>query len=329
MVKSREIDEKSIQKLKKCILRLKKKWLCKIVSKPKQKRHLPFRRKSITIEIEMGDSGMKLAVFYHHIVEAAAQKACEVKEILQKLRAFGITAVEVDLADILAAEAAGKVFDAELREASIGISSIYGFYEFGKKIDEAAWKRHVELAKQLGSERIMIIPGFYSSTEETIQAKEREQMLAAMTQLCRYAASHGIVPTIEDFDDCMSPIATAEQMCWFLERIPELKVAFDTGNFMYSEEEELAAFEQLKTKIVHVHCKDRALVQAVPGEEEKQTIAGRCMYPAAVGSGVIAMEQIVKQLKQSGYEGFYTIEHFGAADQLEYMRASAEWLLAQ
>lgn len=270
---------------------------------------------------------MKLAVFYHHIMEAAAQTGRELEEVLQRVRAMGITAVEVDLADILAAEAKGRTFDVGFCQAGIEISSIYGFYDFGNTPDEAAWRRHVELAKQLQCERIMIIPGFYSSEKAQIQAMERDNMLDAMKQLCRYAAEQGVVPTIEDFDDRMSPIATAEQMLWFLERIPELRVTFDTGNFMYSEKDELEAWELLKSYVVHVHCKDRAVAYR-PGCEEKRTVADRAIYPAAVGGGVIAMEQLVKRLKQRGYDGIYTIEHFGVENQLNFIKASADWLLA-
>ncbi len=271
---------------------------------------------------------MRLSVFYHHVMEAAAQRQCALEDILQKLKEYGITAVEVDLADILAAEADGRAFDADLQQAGLGISSIYGFYDFGKYAEEAAWKHHVDVAKSLGCERVMIIPGFYSSEEDAVKAEERVRMLAAMQQMCRYAASQGTTPTIEDFDDCSSPIATAEQMHWFAERVPELKITFDTGNFMYSEQDELEAFELLRDKIVHVHCKDRALTYR-PACEEKRTIASRAMYPAAVGSGSIRMKELVQQLIAGGYDGYYAIEHFGAEDQLEFMKKSAEWLLAQ
>ncbi len=274
------------------------------------------------------ESSVKLSVFYHHVMEAAVQRQCAVEDILQKLKEYGITAVEVDLADILAAEGDGRAFGVDLQKAGLGISSIYGFYDFGRQTDEAAWKHHVDVAKSLGCERVMIIPGFYSSEEEAVRVRERERMLAAMQPLCRYAVRQGITPTIEDFDDCTSPIATAEQMRWFAERIPELKVTFDTGNFMYSEQDELAAFELLRDKIVHVHCKDRALTYR-PACEEKRTIAGRAMYPAATGSGAIRMKELVQQLIAGGYDGYYAIEHFGAEDQLEFMRRSAEWLLAQ
>ncbi|MDD6234541.1 MAG: hypothetical protein PUB17_05110 [Lachnospiraceae bacterium] len=38
------------------------------------------------------------------------------------------------------------------------------------------------------------------------------------------------------------------------------------------------------------------------------------------------MGEIIQQMLDCGYDGFFAIEHFGAADQLEYMKQSAEYL---
>ena len=81
------------------------------------------------------------------------------------------------------------------------------------------------------------------------------------------------------------------------------------------------AFELLKDRIVHVHCKDRFTEEKV-GCEMKMTVDGIKMYPAAVGDGCIKMHEIVSALEKRGYDGIYTIEHFGAEDQLEYIKRS-------
>ena len=50
------------------------------------------------------------------------------------------------------------------------------------------------------------------------------------------------------------------------------------------------------------------------------------MYPAAVGCGDIKMSEIISELESGGYGGIYVIEHFGAENQLEYMKKSADFL---
>lgn len=44
-----------------------------------------------------------------------------------------------------------------------------------------------------------------------------------------------------------------------------LKFTLDTGNFAYSDEDAVQAYEVLKDYIVHVHCKDRNVDPALTG----------------------------------------------------------------
>ena len=174
----------------------------------------------------------------------------------------------------------------------------------------------------------MIIPGFYNSTDVKIQEEQRNNMLIAMQKMCAYTLEKNLTPTIEDFDDINSPIATAEGMLWFADRIPSLKFTFDTGNFMYSNQDEITAFSMLKDKIIHVHCKDCSL-NFKPNCECKLTIANKEMYPAFVGDGIIKIKNIHTNLEKLNYNGIYTIEHFGAENQIDYMEYSAKYLLTK
>ena len=50
------------------------------------------------------------------------------------------------------------------------------------------------------------------------------------------------------------------------------------------------------------------------------------MYAIPEGGGCIPMKELVTSLLKSGYDDTFVIEHFGAQDQLAYMKQSAEWL---
>jgi len=264
---------------------------------------------------------MKKSVFYHHIAQAAQQRKIPIINALRQVHEMGIQMAELDLSDLKRDISIADM----LKNEGMGISSIYGFYDFGGSQDGSEGYYQAKLAKKLGCEKIMIIPGFYSSDSREKCKMEREKMLSKMCKMCEYADSLGIIPTVEDFDDSKSPIATAEQMLWFAERIPQLMITFDTGNFMYSGQSELYAFELLKDRIAHVHCKDRSKSKKI-GCEMKLTVDGEEMYPAPVGEGCIKMREIIAALEARGYDGIYTIEHFGAENQLEYIRKSAEFL---
>lgn len=263
---------------------------------------------------------MKISVFYQHICEAAEQTGRPLQDILSEVRGYGIQYIESDLDDILRDEE----YIARLNSADLKVSSIYAFYDFVHNIDSGRMIQHIQKATEAGCGRIMIIPGFYTDGDRSVR-EEREKMLCGMAELCKMADEKGIVPMIEDFDSDTSPIADAEGMLWYLERIPSLRVAFDTGNFMYSAKSEWDAFKMLRDKIVHVHCKDRCFdVKQNCGFTK--AVDGRLLYPAAVGSGCVKMGEIVDSLESGGFEGIYAIEHFGADAQMEYIKKSAEWL---
>lgn len=134
-----------------------------------------------------------------------------------------------------------------------------------------------------------------------------------------------ITVVIEDFDDRNSPIACVSGMKWFAEQVPGLCFTFDTGNFIIHGENIFAAWEELKDKVVHVHCKDRKISSDKPLQTQKNATPDikECYLPAAVGEGCIPIKELVYKMKEYGYRGYLAIEHFDAADQEAYMQKSA------
>jgi L-ribulose-5-phosphate 3-epimerase len=267
---------------------------------------------------------MYISVFYNHIVEASQQMGCSIDEVLKKVYSFGIERVEFDMAELTEpAEMYSK-----LQKAGLSVSSIYGFYDFGQNPDGTLGYAQVDKAIAMHANKIMIIPGFLKGSTKLECETEKQNMAKAMKQICEYADIHKVMVTIEDFDDKTSQIADSNGMLWFVEQIPSLRVTFDTGNFMYSSEQELVAFDKLKSRIAHVHCKDRSL-NKVEGEEPKANVEGVLMYSSPVGYGCIRMKEIIDLLKVMDYQGTLTIEHFGSLNQIDYMEKSARWIKSQ
>ena len=140
-----------------------------------------------------------------------------------------------------------------------------------------------------------------------------QAMRTALTELTQYAKPLGIQITLEDFDAVGSPCSRMNELLWFLRNVPDLKCTFDMGNFAFSYENVMEAYELLKRYIVHVHCKDR-------GSE------GNGLKSVPTGSGYIPVTQLVRKLKQAGYSGYLSIEHFGKLNQMESIEQSARFL---
>lgn len=288
-----------------------------------------------------GSEVIRLSVFFDHILQAEEQTGKHIPELLAEVKKAGISAVEINSTYLLEHLATLEM----LETAGLQVSCIYEFYalERGRETEKA--RRHIEIARKTKAGKILIVPGFFSvETEEFVNcvpdrekvwdylshSEKAQRMADGLREIVEMAGSRNIADTpitvvIEDFDDRNSPIACVSGMQWFAEQVPGLCFTFDTGNFIIHGEDIFAAWEELKDKVVHVHCKDRKISSDKPLQTQKNATPDikECYLPAAVGEGCIPIKELVYKMKEYGYRGYLAIEHFDAADQEAYMQKSA------
>lgn len=279
---------------------------------------------------------MTISVFYEHVAEAAEQENMSIPEVLSRICRAGITGVELDRARLSYDSQAEKY----IREAGMAVHGLYQFFDFGYRYtekDQREAQALVDDAVRLRAQ-VLVIPGFIREEDmDDIMRREQiihcehpgilpvvKKMAGALEEIAGYAKEKGVVVSMEDFDDFHSPAATAEGLLWFVRQVKGLTVAFDTGNFLYSGETAEEVLGRLLPYVKQVHLKDRALREN--DGEYREAISGRKMYPAAVGSGCIAMGEIVRRLQENGYDGNYAIEHFGSKHQLADMLDSVRYV---
>lgn len=276
---------------------------------------------------------MKISVFYDHILQAAEQSHRPVTELLCMAREVGIEAVEIRLEALLA----GDELPALLKEADLQVSCIYEFYEMGLHDEQEKGRRHIDTAARFGAEKILVVPGFLGRLEaERMHAhaksydkmaafmeknKHVQKMAEGLTAMVAYGKEKGVTVTVEDFDGRTSPVSRMYGILWFMKNVPGLKYTFDMGNFAFSDEDVLVAWELLKDYVVHVHCKDR-------GEDVsmKPKAVNRGLLSVATGSGYLPIAQLLAKLSTHGYDGYLAIEHFDAPDQVACIRQSVGFL---
>lgn len=288
-----------------------------------------------------GSEVIRLSVFFDHILQAEEQTGKHIPELLAEVKKAGISAVEINCTYLLEHPATLEM----LETAGLQVSCIYEFYalERGRETEKA--RRHIEIARKTKAGKILIVPGFFSvETEEFVNcvpdrekvwdylshSEKAQRMADGLREIVEMAGSRNIADTpitvvIEDFDDRNSPIACVSGMQWFAEQVPGLCFTFDTGNFIIHGENIFAAWEELKDKVVHVHCKDRKISSDKPLQTQKNATPDikECYLPAAVGEGCIPIKELVYKMKEYGYRGYLAIEHFDAAYQEAYMQKSA------
>lgn len=277
----------------------------------------------------------KISVFWDHIREAAEQQHDTLEAILEQIKGSGISGIEIEFDYFRENYSSVSTL---LEAFSLEVSCIYQFYDWGNHSDTEKGKQQVEMAKKVGAKRILVVPGFLSEEDTKAIAQAAEvndeavwafmdgntavrRMRDALKVITAYGEEKEVMVTLEDFDAENAPFARTAQLLWFMRQVPGLCYTLDMGNFVYSDEDVLSAYERLKDDIVHVHCKDRSMEC-----EKKHGKVFRGLGACAVGSGYMPIEMLLGKLKGQGYRGYLAIEHFGSRQQLNDIRQSALWL---
>lgn len=254
---------------------------------------------------------MQLCVFFAHIASMVKQGG-ELGEALSLAASLGVTGLDFKYEELRDSE---NELMPMLRERGMEVSCIYRFYDFPTTPlceDDLDLYR---LAKRVGCRRVMPIAcrGSHLEPEATWQA-----ILPPLRRLYDYGKSLGIASCMEDFDNDLSPFHTVAGLSRLMAEAPDCGCTFDTGNFIHAGEDVEAAYEVLRSRIVHVHLKDRLISHDGSGK--------RVLAPCAVGDGQIPVARILSRLREDGYDGAVSMEFFSVPDYREALIRSAEFV---
>lgn len=268
----------------------------------------------------------RLNIFLEHIYEACSQNDITLQEMLLQAHDMGYSGLECDL---------WRLDNRTLRSLFSGCgmtaASVYGHYDLAHDAPEVTREkalRHLEASAYFGADKILVIPGFIAPDDDRNAFFDRT--CARLSEICALARTYGVTVTVEDFDDVNSPCCDIAGLMRLLSGSDGLCWTFDTGNFAYVNEDPAEACGKLGKYLAHVHIKDRSRDIARADSDRsnvKADISGEMMYPCECGAGYVGTEALVKKLLAGGYAGDFSAEHFGAVDQREYMRRSAENIL--
>lgn len=266
----------------------------------------------------------KICTFYDHVTDISKQENIPIGEAMGEARKLGVELLEVSQNNLLGRE---DEVERELSQAGLGISSIPAYFHFGVDTDvEKQGAPTLAAARRFGVKRILVIPGFFQK-EDTSEQREIQiqNMIGCIDRLAELADKDGISLIMEDYDNVLAPFSTIEGVNRFVTQCEKLSCCFDTGNFRFSAQDELLAYETLKETITHVHLKDRAYSPAGPGHAIT-AMDGQELYPCPVGGGDLNLLEIMNRLKRDGYQGDFSVEHYGAGDMLNFLKKSVSWV---
>lgn len=258
---------------------------------------------SLVVGLCLRAEGLRLSIFAQHVEEIARQEKMPLAEAAAKVKSLGYDGV--DITTEMTAETV-RVF----RQAGFEIPCVIGWPKFEQGANATYCAETMAKAKFAGAKRIMLVPGFY--TNDVDRAAQFDTIVSRTRTFAEDAAKQGFSTAIEDFDDRKSPTCGRDQVAKFLAGAPTVGLVFDTGNFPFVGEDSQEAQRQFNDRIVGFHLKDR------PSAGSRASVS--------VGSGCVPMAEIIAAARTKGFDGWYTVEHFGATNMLEVATASAKYL---
>jgi len=276
---------------------------------------------------------MHISVFYHHVLKACESSPQSLPELLLQLRTCGVDGVYPDLNTLLI-DYNGTM--KQLNDAGLRICGMCETFHWEHGFSETDVRTFVDTAEQCGTDNILVVPGFLAKEEADVLRKiespadvaafmEQNHSVQSIRKALQftvdYAKTKGITVSLEDYDGWTAPYSRLVELQWWMEAVPGLGFTLDTGNFAFSDEDTFDACYRMRDHIVHVHCKDRGEnTSALPGS------FNRGLLPCAVGDGYMPIEKCIAYLKETGYTGGLTIEHYNVSDYKEAILRSANYL---
>jgi sugar phosphate isomerase/epimerase len=248
------------------------------------------------------------------VVEWIADNGGEHMEIVP----YGFTLVDnLELADAVRKKA--EEVGIELSNYSMPANFVQETEEeFEKEVERL--KEHVDLLNRMGIKHMRHdVTAFTLPPEKmTIAYFENSlpQIVEGSRRIADYAAQFGITTTIENHGVAVQASDRVQRVIALVDR-PNFKTTLDIGNFMCVDENSIVGVKKNLQYASLVHFKDfyfRPYYQDPGAGKWFKTSNGNFLRGAIVGQGDIEIREIINLIKDSGYDGYITVEFEGMED---------------
>jgi sugar phosphate isomerase/epimerase len=175
-------------------------------------------------------------------------------------------------------------------------------------------KKQVDIARDLGVKRMRHDVASRPIPEATIVnfLADLPKLVEACRDVADYAAQFGITTSVENHGYYTQASDRVQALVHAVDR-SNFRTLVDIGNFMCADENSVAAVKKNLPIASAIHLKDFYLR---PGNKEYgdgwfPTASGNVLRGAIVGQGDIDMWEVIRTIKQSGYDGYISIEFEG------------------
>lgn len=245
---------------------------------------------------------------------------------------LGFNGVELDWHELSEAEPGGlyepearDAMHAEAQKANVEIHCVAAHFLNNGNLnasDEAtrAQTRHaievgIELCRDLGA-TALLVPFFGTAT---LKLEQFAGLSEELKPLARGAATAGVTL-------CLESTLPAPQIVELCESInsPNVAAYWDMGNAMCWGLDPISEIQTLRRHIGRVHAKEFFRASGAPKAWQDSDYSG--LNAKALGQGSVPVREVIRALREAGYNGYITLETGAFGDRLESARAALKVL---
>lgn len=263
---------------------------------------------------------MKLGISTYSLYQALGSGEMSVADVIDYIAELGADHAEiVPLGfDLTKEPALIEIIRSRASERGIELSNYAIGAGFADLDDEAfaaeieRVKREVDIAAALGVKRMRHDVASSPDTSIGHFLRELPRLTDACRQIADYALQYGITTSVENHGYFIQHSDRVKALVQAVDR-PNFRTTLDVGNFMCVDENSAVATAANIGIASMVHVKDfyyRPSYRA-SGEGWFGTSGGNWLRGAIVGHGDIDMPQVLRIVKESGYDGYISIEFEG------------------
>lgn len=175
-------------------------------------------------------------------------------------------------------------------------------------------KHQVDIAHWLGTPNMRHDIASLPIPDSTIHNFNRDlpRLVEACREVADYASQYNITTSVENHGYYIQASDRIQTLVAAVDRI-NFRTLVDVGNFMCVDENPVVAVKKNLPIASMIHLKDFHLRPGIRnyGEGYHPTQGGNWLSCTIVGQGDIDQPEIIRTIKQSGYQGYISIEYEG------------------
>lgn len=244
-------------------------------------------------------------------------------DIIKKVKDLGFDGIEFEQSDWrknydkdLAARVRDCALEAGLTIVNYCVTADFLNGSNGNLDDEIKQLfEQIDFAQALGAPcmRHDVSTGFKDKTYGCSYDDALPRLVKGCLEATKYAEQKGIVTCTENHGYFSQDSVRVEKLINAVAH-PNFGACLDVGNFMCADEDPCQAVARMIPYAKHVHVKDfhyKSGDGIDPGEGWFTTRAGNYLRGAIIGNGDAKVNQSLRIIKNSGYDGFVSIEFEG------------------